>query len=278
MVSRCEKCGQTVLATDRICWHCGAQQSEKKAKSATTKNGRSDFVASTATSLGNTAVVEDAPISLTAVFTYAVFTIICLVIILLILRNLSNQPIFQINPSLDRQADWQSITDANLQFTLDLPPTWMAIENEGNVPTGVFQERMNQLNADVTFTELETRIAGDIVPYMLIHSDELPVYFLIVGSQGLQSVSNKQLMQLVTNSGWDVLRMDEIELPKSGSRVNIAHHLGDDLHDTRCTTQFVSTENERFILMGCAPVETFPQVASEITKMIALFQPLIYKN
>lgn len=278
MVSRCEKCGQTVLATDVICWHCGAQQTEKKAKPAATKNGRSEFKASPATSLGNTAVAEETPISLTAVTTYALFTIICLGIILLILHNLSNQPLLQINPRLDRQPDWQPITDTNLQFTLDMPPTWSAIENEGNVPTGTFQETMNQINADVAFIELETRIAGDIAPYMLIQSDDVPAYFLIVGSPGLQPASNEQLMALVTNSGWDVLRISEIELSESDSRVNVAHHFADDLHDTRCTTQFVPAENERFILMGCAPKETFPLVAAEITNMIAVFQPLIYQN
>ncbi len=269
MVTRCAKCGQTVLQTDAACWQCGTQQAGKKGELHPPEKRQE---------MGYTAVLQESPISLTAVSTYALFTLICLLALLLILRSLATQPLFLSNPLLDRDPDWQPIADSNLQFTLDIPPTWYALENEGNVPTIAFQQALAQANADTAFQALEANFAGDIVPYMLIQDDQSSAYLLIVGSKGLQSASNAQLTELVARSGWDVLRFNEGDLDMADNRLAITHYLGVAEREIRCTTQFIPAENDRFILIGCAPAEQFPRVAEKINNMLALFQPLVYQN
>ena len=282
MVTRCEKCGQTILQTDATCWHCGAENKQRgqKRKPTTAENGRGHLSTTTAVSASSTTAVEDElePVSLTAVSAYTVFTLICFFALLIIVRNLSAQPLFLINPELDREPDWQTITDSNLQFTLNIPPSWTFIENEGALPTGAFAEQMTQYQANETFLQLEKNIAGDVVPYSLIYKENSSAYLIIVGSIGLQSASNTQIMELVEGSTWEILRLAEIEPTSEDFRVNVAHFLEAEGRETRCITQFVAAAQERFILTGCAPLEDFPQFSDEIAKMVALFQPLIYKN
>ena len=282
MVTRCEKCGQTILQTDATCWHCGAENKQRgqRRKPATAENGRGQLSTTTAVSAASAATVEDElePVSLTAVFAYAVFTLISFFILLILARNLSAQPLFLLNPELERDPQWQTVTDSNLQFTLDIPQRWTYIENEGALPTGAFAERMTQYQANQTFLQLEKNIAGDVVPYSLIYKEDSSAYLLIVGSTGLQSVSNTQIMTLVEGSSWELLRMAEIEPTSEDFRVNVAHFLETEGRETRCITQFVAAAQERFILTGCAPQDNFPEFSDEISKMIALFQPLIYKN
>ncbi len=282
MVTQCEKCGQTILLTDATCWHCGAENKRRgnRSKPATAENGRGKLSTTAVSAMNAASAVEEElePISLTAVFTYAVFTFICLLTLVFIVQSLANKPLFLLNPELNREPDWQTVTDTNLQFTLDIPQAWAFVENKDVVPVGEFAKQLQMLNADSTFTSLETRIAGDVVPYMLIQKEGSPAYLLIVGSQGLQTASNTQIMDLVTASGWEILRMAEVEPTTNDIRVNVAHYLEDNSRETRCTTQFVTAEQTHFILIGCAPTEQFPHFADEIAKMNTLFQPLIYQN
>lgn len=282
MVTRCEKCGQTILQTDATCWHCGAENKQRgnKSKPTTAENGQGRLATTAVSAMNPASAVEEElePVSLTAVFAYAIFTLICFIMLGFIVQNLANKPLFLLNPELNREPDWQTVTDTNLQFTLDIPQSWTVIENKDVVPAGEFAKQLQALNAESTFTSVETKIAGDVVPYMLVQHEQSPAYLLITGSRGLQVASNTQIMGLVDMSGWEILRIAEIEPTTNDIRINVAHYLEENSRETRCTTQFVTAEQTYFILIGCAPTEQFPQFADEIVKMNALFQPLIYQN
>lgn len=282
MVKRCAKCGQTVLQTDIVCWHCGAQQTgtDQEGRTAPEPNGQKEVESTIAVSVrnsGNTAVSEEPPLSLTAVAVYAAITIFCFIIILLILQYLSRQPIFLINPTISREEGWQAVTDGNKQFTVDIPPNWTYLENENNLPVDSFVKELNPLEAQTVFQNLEENLAGDIVPYMLVQTNAYPAFLLITGSPGLQPATSTQLTALIEHSDWEILRIDEVELPQNENRIDASFYLDANGDQLRCALQMTPHKTERFVVVGCAPKDDFQQVAEVLTKMMLLFQPLIYQ-
>ena len=77
MALRCDKCDQTILPTDSVCWHCGQEL----------KPGQSHKVEKPDESV---VVEERATISLTAVSVFALLTLITIILFILVTNALAN--------------------------------------------------------------------------------------------------------------------------------------------------------------------------------------------
>jgi hypothetical protein len=118
MISRCENCGQTIMATDSQCWHCGKALSPNKPNAVR----RPQLT---------TAVPDDTqppPPPIQTILLYVGLTAVTLLILIATTRAIGKAPLFLVSGSTTPLVGWQPITDSELQFTLNLPEAWQTVE------------------------------------------------------------------------------------------------------------------------------------------------------
>ncbi len=105
----CKNCGQPVLATDAVCWHCNAKLSLPEPELANIA--------------GESAQADDSPF-LFQIFFYAALMIITAVALLLVTRSLGSQPRLINNPAAEG-TPLVTLSAADGSFSIELPADWI---------------------------------------------------------------------------------------------------------------------------------------------------------
>lgn len=271
MVQRCEHCGQTVIETDKQCWHCGRELSHNNSPKLRTSQS-----AAAVANENNTPMPP-----FTTILLYAGLTAVTLLILITTTRAIRQAPLFLASSDSVLQAGWQPITDSRLRFTLNLPETWHTFELDRTPETPTLrsspalQAVLPTFEALVSDTQLVFLGTEDIA----IFADGSPVFVLVVQSRRLQQLpinevigyAQAQLPENVTLSAVNPLEASVEE--QTGS---LLFNIEQDEALWRCLEGIdPGTGSEGvYIIVTCTSFAQFPRYQSDFEAILRSFQPL----
>ncbi|MCB8965407.1 MAG: hypothetical protein R3E31_18540 [Chloroflexota bacterium] len=276
MSNNCGNCGQPVLDTDTVCWHCG------QALTATA-------VAKPAKPVNIMAAAEaEETLPFTAVAVYGTLTAVLIIAMLLVMHSLGQKPLVLVNPRTQARGEWLPVTAYDQQFTVDLPVEWVWLEADDPQfasliassdwwETAVYPLAAIAADADYRFVampdEIDTPTDGFVV---VMYSRRLGA---VTAVQSIALV--EQSDTLVAQSGTNFEIVDAgTETSFTGTEVArfllvLPDAVGERL---RCRQEFAPASNGSYVIAACAPEAKFGEFAPIFMDTVASFQPLRAHN
>lgn len=268
MVFRCEHCGQTVMATDSQCWHCGRKLPNRVIKPE--RRARPE-----------TAVPTDSlPLpAFGTILLYAGLTAVALLILIATTRAIGQAPLLVINSSNRPQAGWQPFTDPRQQYTLNLPKTWQVVDMTQAATAPELRSSPPLQALASTFTAL----VGDAELLFLGAEDTAvfpsgtPVFVLVAHSQRLQQLTPQQIADYAQQQLPENVTIVNVELPDKDALIPVTALLfnleqGDQIW--RCLEHFVPEAQGLYLVNTCTSFGQFPIHQSDFESILRSFQPL----
>ncbi|RMG93908.1 MAG: zinc ribbon domain-containing protein [Chloroflexi bacterium] len=261
--NRCENCGQPVLASDVVCWHCGYKLSPHKELAAGEE---------TAVSVADRSLLED--LSLGVLAGYAGLTLLVMVLFLLVIHNLGQKPLVTVSADVPLRPGWVPVVDTDQSFSVYLPRQWKWLDRTAPEWT----EEGRELMAGVGETAVLPwqPLAPDLTPLLLARSeDDNNAFVLVVGSSQLRIAPETAVSRLRQFLPPDTIRSDAIteninKLPQA----ILFLELPPDAPVLTCQQLYIPAQNNTYILAACAPTERYPRVRQTFQQILASFQPL----
>lgn len=268
MVQRCEHCGQTVLAADSQCWHCGKPLSKSK-------------VASPKPQVLATAVPDDNPpmLSLGTLLLYAGLTAVTLLILIATTRAIDHAPLFQVNGSSTANIGWKPITDSQLRFTLNLPEAWQTVELDDSSraanlwDSAPVQAVSQTLAAMVADGDLLLLGATDTA----VFTDGAPVFVLVAQSKRLQQLTPNEIVALAQRQlpgSITIVEAYTSEEAQGGITGNLLLDIEQGDKIWSCLEQFVPDSSSIYLVATCASFDQFKTHFTDFETILRSFQPL----
>ncbi len=265
----CPNCGQTILATDTVCWHCGWQLPRK--------SSRANPV------LTQPAEVESEPYSLRNIMVYGGMTGLVIVLALWVMGSLGKRPLAVIADRTSLPAGWTAVTDANLTFTLNLPPGWswqeaaeagqdafsQAIIQDDLLPAalapfGRFDQQLQllMLAANQTADQVD-----DLTGYLIIARDRR--------AQPLTLDDAKFLLEAYDDK-IELLRTEYVDGVRGEPQADFLVRVIDDEGGTtlRCQQKIILQPQGNYLLAACSLPKTYTSLSTDLHDILASFQPL----
>lgn len=271
MINKCEHCGQTVMATDSQCWHCGRLLRPGKPGTPTKQPQLA------------TAVPETNPPmpSLATILLYVGLTAVSLLILVATTRAIGQAPLFLFGSNTITPRDWRPITDRRLLFTLNVPETWQSIDLEraseapalkSSPPISAVTDTFASLVAD---TELILLAAEDTA----VFPTGSPVFVLIAQSQRLQQLSADEIISYAHQQlPLNITIVEENTLPNPK---NLQTQKGVLLIEIQqgervwsCLEHFVPASHSTYLVVTCTSFAKFPAHLNDFEAILRSFQPL----
>jgi len=268
MVQRCEHCGQSVMATDKQCWHCGK----------TLSPGKSPLVRSPQLT---TAIPDDTvPMPpFRTILLYAGLAAVALLLLIITTRAIGRAPIFLATSSNNAPVGWQPVTDSQLRFTLNLPKAWHTFELERSPETPTFRSSPPLQALEGTFEALvaDTQLLFLGTEDTAVFTDGEPVLELVAQSQRLEQLSlneiidyaQAQLPKNVTLSTVNPLG-DSTEIQTGSLLFNIEQ----DGALWRCLEQIGPGDAGVYLVVTCTSFAQYPRHQSDFEAILRSFQLL----
>lgn len=267
MIQRCEHCGQTVITTDQQCWHCGKALSRGKPQ-AVKRPTRETAVAEAAT-------MPSFPMMLL----YAGLTIMVLLMLIITTHALGQAPLFLLSNNNRLQAGWHTITDGQLQFTLNLPNEWSGLELahapeaadlRSSPPLLALENLLGAWVADSEMLFLGTKDTA-------VFAEGNPVFVLVTQSQRLQRVDpdelvsylEKQLPENVTLS-----RIPSTSNEDEAAAKRLLFNIEQEENIWRCHQQINPGNDSIYFVFACSSFTQFPAYLADFEIILRSFQPL----
>ncbi|MCA9934804.1 MAG: hypothetical protein H6662_12825 [Ardenticatenaceae bacterium] len=271
MKQQCENCGQPVLSTDTVCWHCGWKlATEVKAEPPPTEKPRK-VLAAQPTQANNAE-----PYQLTAIAVYGTLTLLLIVALLLVMRSLGRQPLVTVNADTRLGNRWIPVTGTDQSFTLDLPQGWAWLD----VADGQFATTLAESVRWETAVYPLHAIAEDADLLLLAGSGDTVSaddgFVVVARSQRLSVLTPEQAQQMVSQSG------EEVEVVNTAVSTNLNRapqaqftlHLLVSNESLRCQQLFVPQDDAAYLAAACAGDGRYPSLSSSFADILASFQPL----
>ena len=268
MVYRCEHCGQTVMATDSQCWHCG-----RKLPNRVIKPDRRPQA--------ETAVPTDTlPLpAFRTIMIYAGLTAVALLILIATTRAIGQAPLFVVNSNNQLEAGWQPFTDWQQQYTLNLPKTWQVVDMTQAATAPELRSSPPLQALESTFTAL----VGDAKLLFLGAEDTAvfpsgtPAFVLVAYSERLQQLPPNQLAAYAQQQLPENVAIVNIDLPDEDENTAVTALLfnieqGEQIW--RCLEHFVPDEQGLYLVNTCTSFGQFPLHQSDFETILRSFQPL----
>ncbi|MCA9873940.1 MAG: hypothetical protein KC441_09800 [Anaerolineales bacterium] len=258
----CENCGQSVLPTDTICWHCGWRLPTRPGDGAAAL-----------------AVPEAAqPFSLTAVAAYAGLTALIILLLLVVFRALGSYPVILLDPKAPIKPGWQPVTDQRQTFTLEIPPGWLWMEDDLN---GRLDKRLAASPPMIAALNPWSELVDDLVVRLMAEAadadaEQLPGFVLVAFSSQMAQVSPEQMTAVWTNrvTPEDLLSVavqEDLRGQAKGTAVLAVQAANE---PWVCRQEGVTGDDGRYLVVGCAPLEQYEEHAREYEILLSSFQLL----
>jgi hypothetical protein len=268
MVQRCEHCGQTVVATDERCWHCGKKLSHGKLRLAEqTPTG--------------TAVADNNPVipSFTTIFLYAGLTAVALLILITTTRAIGQAPLFLLHNNNIPQAGWQPITDSQLRFTLNLPNSWRFLEMTlaPEAPALRSSPPLQALNNIFTALVADSELLFLGTEDTAVFAKGTPVFVLVAHSQRLQQLTPDELVRYAQEQLPENVTRPTVGQPDNstdGQAGRLLFNIQQDEQTWRCLEQISPNNRGVYLIVTCTSFAQFPRHLNNFEAILGSFQPL----
>ncbi|MEW5986573.1 MAG: zinc ribbon domain-containing protein [Chloroflexota bacterium] len=251
---RCENCGQPAAPGDVSCWHCGRPFAQPVP--------------------GQPAVSGKAASRPPEVTLYASLTAGLVVAAMILMVLLGRQPLVQLTSSAPLPPDWQTITDSQQRFTLNLPQSWVWWNSQAEQQQAAFTaQRQNDVDLGVAMRPWGQLVNDLTVTLVATAGDEAGPFLVVAYSKLLNRLSTQQALAAVQQSGLAVVSAAYVpDFDKSHLAISLDVDGGD--QTWRCDQQFVNGRNDAWLAAVCAPVEGYGRAQSTVQVLLSSFQVL----
>lgn len=257
MTRVCQNCNQPALPSDTICWHCGQQLTAFVAQPDSTATRAS----------------AASPSQLRLGLLYGGLTAVFLIIFLSATTILEKSPLVIFDGRIAYPPNWQSVTAANMAFTLNVPPRWTVAENpaEGDAP--YFSTTLQSFNAtpaqaDLRLIATSPNTEDDATPFVMVAY--MPQLTAFSAAELLDYVRNNEAINYATG---DIVRGLH---PDPAPAYIFEVQDGD--QRLRCLQQVTRAYEQSYLVSGCAPLASYPDNEEALGHALATFQILEPSN
>lgn len=260
MSENCPQCGKPALPDDVVCWYCGQRLPVRR---RVVEHGG-----------GHGAAVERP--SIKHIVWPGVTAVALIVLLLMMTHKLAQEPLVIYDAGIAYQPGWRPFTDANRQFTLEVPPRWQV-------------EEKPLAGAGVTVWEGDPTFALALRPYAAAPS-QADFQLKITGQSRQEAkgvVTIAWMPQFATFTPDDILQFiqaqDRVEYV-DGDLFEDIHRLEQPIYlfETvdeagelvRCLQQVTAVKNKAYLLTACAPKPQFRQLSDNFANILQTFQIL----
>lgn len=161
MAAKCERCGQSVLPDDVVCWQCGARLASAPGVAATAPQPVVDAAALPS-------------ISFTTLAYYAAATAVTMLLLVVLIVVLAGRPLVHTDLDAPKLPGWTAVTAPDDQYLLKLPPRW-----EWAAAPGFAFEQWQQQPEMADLLAALSLPTGDLTPQLLARApDDSPLVLL----------------------------------------------------------------------------------------------------
>jgi len=267
----CPNCGQSILETDTVCWHCGwklPRRTGAKIKPAPAHLDETD----------------QQPYSLKLIAGYGVITGLVIVAALLVIAALGNRPRVITTEDTKLKPGWTAVTDRSISFTLNLPDGWVFQEPAGPQESLLLTDQIESdalMRATISpFGRFDSNLSLRLLAANGPIRESRPNSFLIIVEDNRQKqLSLNEAVALLENStpGLVILRTDVGESLRGEPQANFLVRVVGGNPPTsllRCQQEFVRSDPASFILSACAAPSVYPALSTNLHDILASFQLL----
>ncbi len=261
---RCENCGQTVLTSDTVCWHCGRALSPPDSPPKT-----------------NQPAAKKQPtidISLSAIAIFGIMTALIILLLFLVIGALGNKPFVVINP--DRNPGWVPVTDQSLRFTYDLPPDWVWAEKNQTNPSALFETATSgDFDYSAVFTALPAHTPDSewrMIAVSPTLNEPAQRFLLVATSATLHTLSVNDVLALTAaeTTRTEVLETAVTDNLLATPQAHLLLQVTTPNTTWKCQQEVVNGTAETYLLAACATQAEYPRYISELNNILRSFQPL----
>lgn len=269
MRETCDNCGQPVLATDTICWHCGQALA---AEGAETTESPPPQEAADAKEEKDTAVT----LSPTLRLAYGILTVLIFIAMLLVMRSLGKYPLVVVNPEMRAGVEWDTVEGEDGRYTLNLPQSWQ----RWRPGDPRFQAVLNDDPRYQTALFPLAAIAEDTEYLLLVPTNhhsaaEAPGFLAVARSERLRQVPLPQVIELVQQSPAITIRQAEIGPGLTGrDQVQLELDFARGGDAWRCRQRVAPVAETAFLIGACAMPTDFIRYEERFADVLLSFQPL----
>lgn len=261
-VMNCPNCEKETLATDTICWHCGAKLPKAAMKTAAAPDPDADLLAQER--------------SKTAVITYASLLAITILALLVTLFALGKRPLFILNAETERPAGWVAVTNQEQTFTLNLLEdwTWLDKSDETQMETidALFEADEGMKTAVLPFLSI---VPDSKLAFIAQQTEDAP-FLLILQGEALAATSPQALIadinEVMGGDGGKNGRLQQsniIDNSITGEQVDF--RLSFPEQTLRCQHRYVQNG---YLLIACTDESVYGRYSSDLFTTLSSFQPL----
>ena len=273
----CPNCGKPILPTDTACWHCGyALPKRPKATSPAARVSRP-----TAATAAAEAEAPPDDYDLRALAIYGLLTLALLVALWLVMGALGRQPVLVRSAALGDGA-WAAVTDADLRYTLSLPPGWQWLDLAYRDQQALLEQVLDHQPAIGRALDPLGRAAGDVeILALAANSDDLtaeePLAYVVVGrSVALRDVEPPTALAALAVSAEGGL---SVSAPALDSHLAGQPQARFDSYDgaagTKCRHLFLADSGVAgYLVAACAPQADYGTLRPALGDILDSFQLL----
>ena len=250
----CNNCGKDALATDTICWHCGASLPKVATNTAVSPDPDADLLAQER--------------SKTAVFIYATLFALTVLALMGTLYALGQRPLFVLNSETERPAGWAAVTNQAQTFTFNLPADWEWLDESDEMMDMLFEGDEGMKTAVLPFL---TIVPDSKLTFIAQQTDSSP-FLLILHGDALAKTSPRGLITAIEDEPLqegNIVSNDIIENGITGEQVDFRINFPDE--QLRCQHRYVQ---DGYLLVACADEEEYGRYATDLFNTLSSFQPL----
>jgi hypothetical protein len=198
------------------------------------------------------------------------------------MQALGQKPLIWLNPDTAANADWVSVTDGSLHFTLDIPSAWQSLAREQPQQRADF-EALLASDTQFTMATLPLKAALADIELMLIAMSEepepavtLPGFVIVARSETVGRLSPNEIFALAQQVGANIeIRHTEIFRSFAGDeRATLSVTMPATRDLLSCQQHIIQGSREGYLVVGCAPETTYQLYGESIEKILLSFQSL----
>lgn len=258
----CENCGNPVLPTDVVCWHCGRpleKQISGAVKSTTKDNSAQE----------KRAEEVPQPFPRMTILAYGTLTAVTIILLLFTMRSLGRAPIISVDANT-QDGGWMSVADRNQHMVINIPVDW-----EWSTPNIALSAVPAELNWDTAVSPLGT-LVSDAEVILAVENDSAQI--IVIHSPRLGRLSTQQAIDALKQTEFEGLTIENSQLVGNMAEQPMADFtISHGAENLVCKQRFIPVEDAGLLVAACSPANHVVRYAKLFDTALDSFQPLIGK-
>ncbi len=269
MAYSCENCGQTILETDTVCWHCGQTLTRRQHKPVAPPSDKNEEITR--------------PFSLPRLTVYGGMTLVIVIALFFVMQSLGGQPQAAQGLGASLKPGWTAVTDYNRLFSLNLPASWVWLDRLNPEQETEFIERARQ-NGQFQAALAPYDALADDRQFLFLATEQwddgdtaVAPFVVVISSRQLGQLTSEQVTAALAEgpAGMTLLRSNLVEGTNGRRRLLVTLTLPHAAQELRCQHLFFQAQPEGYLAAACASEDDYGDFTNIFHDILVGFQPLL---